>query len=574
MKNKFLRLSEKSFVYSAIIAFCILFILVLPLGHDLHFHVYRIGAMAEELRRTSFALPVRILSVSYDNYGYGVPLFYSDLLLYLPAFLSVLGMDPVTAFKIFMVLMFLLTFAAMYKMILRGSNSENFAFTASIFYGFSCYCLIDLCIRMAVGEAGAGIFLPVVFCSFYNMLYNPLKNDWLFLASGMTGLILSHHLTAVFTAAILAIWALFEFRRIFANKCLVKIALAGLATAGLTASFVFGFLEAVIVQKYQIPTNSGYQIQEFSKHTFEFIDFFLSYDVKKGLKTLFNLNWDTETWRPGGFGLFLAAVVIIALKSRKKPKNKVLSAAFWLSVLLYACMFIRPLITYISHYLSFMQFFWRTLIFASFAISVYAAYVLDKFFSPKWQKAYIAAAVLAAVYTVAPRYAYQIFLDYKGFEYIQMANPEFAGHYIMEYSPNNGDALYLPEGVSRSLYEKRGNVAICSRDGVSYEFVRENGKCHIKVSDNPYSDTSFELPLYYYKGYVCIDQNTGDPVEVAPSSSKLVEVRLNGIRQADLIVWYRGTTIQKLGDIISALTLAALALFYVFPFVNASKTSK
>lgn len=551
--------------------------LVLPLGHDLHFHIYRIGAMAEELRRTSFALPVRILSVSYNDYGYGAPLFYSDLLLYIPAFMAAFGLNPVTALKIFRVITFLLTFAAMYKMILRSGNSENFAFMSSVFYGFSCYCLIDLCIRTAVGETGACIFMPFVFCPFYNMLYKPAKHDWLFLAAGMSGTILSHPLTAVLISAILAIWALLESRRIFANKCLPKIMLAGLAAIGLTASFVFGFLEAVSVQKYQIPTNNNYQIQEFAKNTFEFMDFFLTNDVKKGLNTLFGLNWNMDIWRPGGFGLFMAATVILVLKTGKKTKNKVMDIAFLLSAMLYICMFIRPLVGYLGNYLSFMQFFWRMLIFCNFAVSVYAAYLLDKFFSPKWQNAYIAAAVLIAIYTLAPRYAYQMFLDYKGYEYIQAVNPDFAEHYIMEYSPNNGDALYLPEGVRRSLYEERGNDVICSHSGVEYTFSSSYGKHTITVTKNPYGDTSFELPLYYYKGYACVDTNTGNPITVTASKNKLAEVRINDIRQADLAVWYKGTAIQKLGDIISALALVALILFHIFhrrAAASPSSTSK
>ena len=142
----------KLVVYGVMFLCCVLFMMVLPLGQDLHFHLYRVGAMAEELERTSFVVPIRILSASYNNYGYGAPLFYGDLLLYIPAVLVTLGMDAVTAYKLLMVGIFLLAFAA------------------AVLYVFSPYFLLVLCVRMAIGEACACIFLPFVFCAFYDML--------------------------------------------------------------------------------------------------------------------------------------------------------------------------------------------------------------------------------------------------------------------------------------------------------------------------------------------------------------------------------------------------------------------
>lgn len=555
------------FVSSIILVFCILFMAVLPLGHDLHFSIYRIGAMAEELKRTSFALPVRILSASYNNYGYGVPLFYGDLLLYIPAFLTACGMSPVVAHQLLMISVFLMTFFVMYKMAFRSSASKRFALLASIFYGFSSYFLIDLCIRMAVGEAIAFIFLPLVFCSFYNMLYNPLKNDWLFLTGGMTGLLLSHNLTFMFTVFILLIWALLAIRRVMRNGIWGKLILAALVTIGLTASFTFSFLEASAVQKYQLPSNDQYHMEEFPKYALDVMDFVLPYEMKKIAKVVFHLNWNTEEWHPGAVGVFLAILAVPIIKARKKQKNKVIFHAFWLSVFLYFSMYIKPFVSYLGNFLSFMQFFWRLLIFCTFSFSIYAAYILVRFFDAKWQNTYIIIAILIACYTIGPRYAYQVFLNVKGFDYIESTNPEYSDHYIMEYSPNNGDNLYLPEGVNLYLYEDRGDVVVCNHPDINYEFARSDGKCHIIVSENSYTDTTLELPLYYYKGYECVDTVTDQVVEIVPSQSKLVEVCLNDTESADLVVWYKGTFIQKIGDCISAITLLLLILSKVFPLL-------
>lgn len=556
-----LLLSVKNFCFCILLLLCVLFMAVLPLGQDLHFHLYRIGAMAEELRRTSFAMPIRILSASFNNYGYGTPLFYGDIMLYIPAVLVALGMNAVIAYKMMMAGIFLSAFGAMYHQAYRSKSSENFAFLAAVFYVLSSYFLLDLCVRMSIGEACALVFLPFAFCSFYNILYQPKKGDWLYLAAGMSGLMLSHNLTFAFTAGILGIWAIAQFRRLMDRKTLASLLCATLAAVGLTASYLFPFIEACMAQKYQIPGNNQYQIEEFAKHALDIIDFFAPYEIKKGVSALFGLGWNIETWHPGAIGIFLTAIMFLELLTVKVRKNKVLSVAFWASVIIYLIMFIKPIIDYIGQFMAFAQFGWRLLAFSAFAFSIYAAYLLDKYFDRRWQNVYLILAILTAFYTIGPRYAYQIYLNYKGMEYIKAVNEEYYEHYIIEYSPNSADNLYLPEGVKLSLYEERGERAECNNGGVSYEFTRNGGKCYIKVFDNAYEDTRIELPLYYYKGYAAIDRNTGKYAEVLPSADKLAEVSLRDIKEAELEVWYKGTFVQKLSDAVSVLTAIVIILW-------------
>lgn len=207
-----------------------------------------------------------------------------------------------------------------------------------------------------------------------------------------------------------------------------------------------------------------------------------------------------------------------------------------------------------------MQFGWRLFIFCTFAFSVYAAYLLSKYFNARWQNTYIILALFIACYTIGPRYIYQIYLDHKGLEYIEVINPEFYEHYIIQYSPNSGDNLYLPQGVYLYLYEQRGEAVICNHEDTAFDFIRQDGKCYISVTYNPHNDSRLELPLYYYKGYQAVDRNTRKTLEVTSSKSKLVEVSLGNMQQANLVIWYEGTSIQKISDQISVFTLLAILL--------------
>ena len=75
----------KWLVFGVLAAASVLLLFVLPLGHDLWYHIYRIGTMAEELGKNPWQLPIRMLSESYNGYGYGAALYYGDLFLYIPS---------------------------------------------------------------------------------------------------------------------------------------------------------------------------------------------------------------------------------------------------------------------------------------------------------------------------------------------------------------------------------------------------------------------------------------------------------------------------------------------------------
>ena len=84
---------KKNLIISALIVMSLLLLFVLPLGHDLWFHIYRIGAMGVELKKSPWQLPIRMLSDSFNGYGYGCALYYGDLFLYIPALMVALAMS-------------------------------------------------------------------------------------------------------------------------------------------------------------------------------------------------------------------------------------------------------------------------------------------------------------------------------------------------------------------------------------------------------------------------------------------------------------------------------------------------
>ena len=62
---------EKIWSLGTLIIASLILLAILPLGHDLWYHIYRIGAMAVELEINPGQLPIRMLSDSFNGYGYG-----------------------------------------------------------------------------------------------------------------------------------------------------------------------------------------------------------------------------------------------------------------------------------------------------------------------------------------------------------------------------------------------------------------------------------------------------------------------------------------------------------------------
>ena len=95
--------------------YCIVLIVVsLPLlgidayrGHDTGFHIQRIISIKNAILEGR--IPVRIYTEAINGYGYGAPLFYPDIFLYIPALLCVIGIPVTVSYNIFLILINVIT---------------------------------------------------------------------------------------------------------------------------------------------------------------------------------------------------------------------------------------------------------------------------------------------------------------------------------------------------------------------------------------------------------------------------------------------------------------------------------
>lgn len=549
------KIHKKSVIIGALIVLSLVFLFVLPLGHDLRFHIWRIGTMASELQKNPGQLPIRMLSDSYNGYGYGAALYYGDLFLYIPALLVCVGVDEVWAYKIFIILILWGTFGIAYYSARIMKKEKEIALFFSTFYTFSSYSLQNLYVRSAIGEALAFMFLPLVIAAFCNILYEDKRMwNWFLLGGAMSAIAMSHILTLVLVTIVLIIWCILEIKKVIVEKKVIEIFKAAGFMIGISASFLFPMFEQMLHQKVQVNGNSDYERQRFLAHTIDSIDYFIPYEMKKIWASLYTNEWNVEVWHPGAVGLFVFIIVgaVLALKPKlnKKQIGIVVCSMGGLIVLS-----IYRVTNMLREFFIFIQYPWRLLMLITLGFSFSGIMVLNNVECGEKRRrnvewCMLIGTLLIAIWSIGPRI----------YTYIQESNVSSYEKDMIIYDKNAGDDLYLPTGVARDFYMERGETIVASNKGIEFEWQRTQNGINIHIIENLFENGSLELPLYMYKGYAAMTTD-GEYLPIVKSENGLVSVEI-GNSIGDIKVWYQGTLVQKISDLITLITIISLLCGY------------
>ncbi|MBI2911722.1 MAG: hypothetical protein HYY05_06235 [Chloroflexi bacterium] len=137
--------------------------------------------------------------------GYGHPRssFYPPLAYYLSEALHLVGFGFLTAQKLNFALGLLLSGPAMYLLARAATGSRLAGTVAGLAYVYLPYHLHDVYVRGALGESLALPFLPLVLWSIHRVLARPAPARVALAGLSYGGLLLSHHVTALFFTPLL-----------------------------------------------------------------------------------------------------------------------------------------------------------------------------------------------------------------------------------------------------------------------------------------------------------------------------------------------------------------------------------
>jgi len=167
---------------------------------DFNIHIYRTISFYQNL--TDGNLMPSWAGMLNGTYGYPLFIFLNPLPYYLISFFHFLGFSFITSLKFFLGFAFVLSGIFMYFFTKEALKNELAAFTASIFYLFFPYHLIDLHFRIDVGEVLCFTLVPLLLLFTYRLFK---QNSLLYvLWTGLTFalLIMSHQAIAVLSLAL------------------------------------------------------------------------------------------------------------------------------------------------------------------------------------------------------------------------------------------------------------------------------------------------------------------------------------------------------------------------------------
>lgn len=524
-------------------------------GHDWYFHLLRIDSIAQGLVDGQF--PVRMNGIINSNYGYPVSIFYGDLMLYFPAVLRVIGFTINFSYKAYILFINFTTAAISYFCFSKVFTSKT-ALLSMCAYLLASYRLLNIYVRMAVGEYTAMVFFPLVLMSLWYIYHTndakiPSANHTerkasLLLALGMSGLLYSHVLSVEMTVTMLAIVALVEFKKTFTKRGLLIYIRAVALTLGLSASYYVPFLNYYFSCDTAISTTAGtaQDIGENGSYIGAYISDYFSF-----FRSVYGWNFVNTQGRmqitPGLvlMGGLILAIYIIFVKGEKSPaliKLTVASIALlWLASTLFPWDWwakSNP----IGNFMSQIRLPWRYVGMVCIVLAFLLGYILDNstFLRPK--KNQLENIAFACCFLMCFFFVSRFSEDVDQSKFINAPEAAIGSEYILD-------------GASADNLTKDVTVSGGSGEIVSYKGV--NKDIRIEVYAGGYAD----LPVFAYPYYEVTDEN-GNSYEITEGENRVIRVEFGSDYSGMLYVRFCPPWYWRAAELVS-LVSAAGTLVYV-----------
>ena len=559
MRNKHINNRIIYIVFILAVTFLISIPLLIPgiegrYGQDLGFHLNRIEGIAVELEAGHF--PVRMQSFWMDGYGYPVSIYYGDILLYIPALLRMIGVPVVAAYKLFLVLINLLTVTIAAVCFGKMMNRTSIVFICTLVYVCASYRLENVYVRAAVGEVCAGAFLPLIIYGLYRIYKAPkqisdiemLKNS-IILMLGITGLINTHILSLEMVGITIIIVALVLFKKTFTKQVILTYLCALGLSFIVNMFFIVPFTDYYLTQDVFINRTAGGAklIQDSGMTLSELFNFF-KYPFANGIDAA-----DERLLVTPGIASILIIILAIVLMITKKGNKEILLYTILSVVLLFVatCYFPWDVLadnTYVGAFLSQVQFPWRYIGIVVALTSVLLGRILEAI-SDKRIFAGIYIVICASCIVTLTWFTYE-YATYGEFKYYETG--EDLNSYDMGYIE------YLRMDTSRESFtgnidiEGTGNIELTEQRGVDRDYI---------VTDAA-GGTNITLPIVNYRGYEIID-DSGNSIEISDGDNNLISFTLSSDYTGNLYLRYKQAKDWKYAIIISLFAVLALIIILI-----------
>ena len=537
----------------ALLASLPLFSNYLYFGHDLDYHLQRITAMAAELSYGQF--PVRLTTDSLNGYGYANPLCYCELFLTLPALLYNAWLPLRTCYQVYIFAVTLATAAIAYYSFGTITASRKLGLLGAGLYTLSCYRMVCIYVRAAVGEYTAIAFLPLILAGLYNIYTTekPRFAQWAPMAFGMAALVQCHLLSCELIALLLVVFCLLRLRETLRPARLLAWLKAALLALALSAWYFFPFL--ISTREINLMVNGPligkiqgqgtYLVQLFSPFgcgyggtadgTSKDMTLTLGLPLAAGFMLVIYCLLRRERWRQQetlrrmqtAFGF---AVLTLVLSLRVFPWDGVQN---WLG-------------RAAGKMAGMFQYPWRFLSLATVLLCLAVLLAVQLLQEKNVRLAKGAAAALAAcalltvgvvqtqITTGMSEQAYNVFLNR------QPNATTGVGEYLIDGTSGYETIWAQPKPGSEELqllsYEKRG------------------GKAYLTV-ENDGDAADISVPIFNYGHYYAVDEATGDAYALGTGENARITLNIPAGYTGTIVIAYHAPVYWRAFELVSLLAL-------------------
>ena len=550
MKKILEKIHSNLFFILSILILLVLFIVPVVnegtlIGDDFGFHLSRLQGISEGLENHNF--PVKILAGAANTYTYGSGFFYPSLFLYFPAILKLLSIPNKIVVSTFIIVAELAMFISSYISTKHITKNKRASIMVASLIATSFYFLTNVYYRFAVGEYLAMIFMPVLVAGMWDFVYNDFKNKK-YIIIGMLGIVFSHTISIIIAVTFCIIFSLINIKIILKNpKNIYKMVLCAILVVLLTSVYWMPMLEQMTAQKLK------YQSSTLS-HT---------YDLDISFKDLFSNEIVNAKFSLGYMQciLFIANIVFLILnfKNIKRDTKQLFFISAFMLVIITMKSFWR-----IFSIFDIIQFPWRLLGIISILNSIVFGKIVIEIFDAKSLKNIAILILIATVflstqemgkllrYGDLPENYYNLPITLGGGKEYLPENSIIDEGFEIDYSKLDSPNEAINENNEKIL----GN-----KDGLNFEF------------ENNEQDVYYRIPFFYYKGYaakIIKENGEEEKLDVSLGEGGLVKVE-NANSKGKIVVWYKGTAIQKISYTITFSILVFIVAIYFYKHIKKDK---
>lgn len=526
-------------------------------GHDTRFHLGRIEGLAMSLKNGDFL--GRINPV--NGYGYASGIMYPQLFLYIPAVLRASGLSLMNSYKVFVLLINIITFLIAYisiKKVLRLQDI-GICILASAFYTLGLYRLCNLYLRAALGESLAMAFLPLVFWGMYELFFGDEKKWWVAVL-GWTCIIQSHFLSVEIAMAFSVIVFLLGIKVIACKKRLLSICKAVLLTFLLNAFFVIPFLHYFLNCDFQV-----FHMETEIEQTAVYVSQMFSSAVENSgaLKKL----GTTAGEMPNTVGMLSLGTIFLYIILRMNTKSKFDKLGDIVIALVVVTLFaasdlmpwgILGRFPTINKIVCSIQFLFRLFAFASVFLTVLFAINLYKI--KGWVRESI--ILVGALLLILQNCGY--YLD----STVQTENV-FSKEGTELVVSIDGIYLYNDYPFLENLYNREKEIEIFSKDSsiAISEYTKRGTSLAFRITGCD-SRADIEVPLYYYPTYRA--ELDGEELKMEQGNNGVIRIK-DVSKDGVLRVSFMEHPLWIVADVISVLTVIGCIIVIIKKYHNLIK---